>query len=62
MKRVAIYLRVSTSDQAMDNQRRELIEAAQRHGWNVVAEFSDEGVSGAKGRNRRPGFDRLCIA
>ena len=60
MKRVAIYLRVSTTDQSVLNQRRELIEAAQRHGWQVVAEYADEGVSGAKGRDKRPGFDRLC--
>ena len=62
MKRVAIYLRVSTSDQSVLNQRRELIEAGARHGWQVVAEYSDEGVSGAKGRDKRPGFDRLCKA
>jgi DNA invertase Pin-like site-specific DNA recombinase len=62
MKRVAVYLRVSTIDQDVENQRRELIEAATRHGWNVVAEYSDEGVSGAKGRDKRPGFDRLCKA
>ena len=55
MKRATIYLRVSSTDQAVDNQRPELIEAAQRHGWNVVAEFSDEGVSGAKGRDRQTG-------
>jgi DNA invertase Pin-like site-specific DNA recombinase len=60
MKRVAIYLRVSTIDQEVDNQRRELTEAAVRHGWNVVAEYSDEGVSGASAK--RPAFDRLCKA
>jgi DNA invertase Pin-like site-specific DNA recombinase len=62
MKRAAIYLRVSTGEQSVDNQRRELIEAAQRHGWHVVAEYSDTGISGAKGREKRPGFDRLCKA
>jgi DNA invertase Pin-like site-specific DNA recombinase len=62
MKRAAIYLRVSTADQSVDNQRRELIEAAQRHGWHIVAEFSDAGISGTKGRDRRPGFDKLCKA
>ena len=60
MKRVAIYLRVSTTDQSVLNQRRELIEAAQRHGWQGRCEYADEGVSGAKGRDKRPGFDRLC--
>src|SRR5262249_20321536 len=62
MKRAAIYLRVSTADQSVENQRRDLVEAAQRHGWSVVAEFSDAGISGTKGRDRRPGFDGLCKA
>jgi DNA invertase Pin-like site-specific DNA recombinase len=59
-KRVAIYLRVSTAEQTVENQRRELAAVADRHGWNVVAVFSDEGISGTKGRERRPGYDRLC--
>jgi len=59
VKTVALYLRVSTGEQTVENQRRELLAAAERRGWRVVAEFCDEGVSGAKGRDRRPGFDRL---
>jgi DNA invertase Pin-like site-specific DNA recombinase len=58
-KRVAIYLRVSTDGQTVENQRRELEAAAERHGWHVVATFSDQGVSGAKGRDQRPGLDKL---
>lgn len=58
-KRVALYLRVSTSDQTVENQRRELKAAAARHGWTVVAEFADKGISGKNGREQRPGFDRL---
>jgi DNA invertase Pin-like site-specific DNA recombinase len=58
-KRVALYLRVSTADQTIENQRRELQAIAARHGWQVVAEFADEGISGTKGRDRRPGYDRL---
>jgi DNA invertase Pin-like site-specific DNA recombinase len=61
-KRAALYLRVSTNGQTVDNQRRELVAAAQRHGWEVVAEFSDQGISGKNGREKRPGFDRLCSA
>src|ERR1700733_5626704 len=38
-KRVAIYLRVSTTDQTVENQRRELRAIAERHGWQVVAEL-----------------------
>ena len=58
-KRVAIYMRVSTDGQSVENQRRELLATAERHGWTVVAELSDAGLSGAKGREKRPGFDRM---
>lgn len=61
-KRVALYLRVSTGEQTVENQRRDLTEAAKRHGWNVVAEFTDEGISGAKSRDKRPGYDALLKA
>jgi DNA invertase Pin-like site-specific DNA recombinase len=59
-KRVALYLRVSTSEQTVENQRRELEAVAARHGWEIVAVFRDEGISGTKGRDRRPGYHRLC--
>jgi DNA invertase Pin-like site-specific DNA recombinase len=58
-KRVAIYLRVSTSEQTTANQGRELQAVAARHGWNVVAVFEDAGISGAKGRDQRPGLDAM---
>src|SRR3981081_1602120 len=58
-KRMALYLRVSTAEQTVENQRRELQAIAERHGWQIVAEFVDEGISGTKGRCRRPGYDRL---
>lgn len=61
-KRVALYIRVSTSEQNTHNQRRELKAAAERHGWLVVAEFEDAGISGAKGREHRPGLDALMKA
>lgn len=61
-KRVALYFRVSTDDQTIENQRRELEAVAARHGWQVVATYADEGISGAKGRDKRPEFDRLCKA
>jgi DNA invertase Pin-like site-specific DNA recombinase len=59
-KRIALYLRVSTAEQTIENQRRELEAVAARHGWNVVAVFTDEGISGTKSRDKRPGYDRLC--
>lgn len=60
-KRVAIYARVSTADknQTVENQLRDLLTVAERQGWEVVATFTDEGISGVKGRDRRPGYDAL---
>jgi DNA invertase Pin-like site-specific DNA recombinase len=59
MKRVALYLRVSTGDQTIENQERDLREAADRRGWQIAEVYRDEGISGAKGRDKRPAFDRL---
>ena len=61
-KRVAIYTRVSTDEQSCENQFRELRAVAAHNGWDVVAVFEDNGISGAKGRAQRPGYDRLCQA
>jgi DNA invertase Pin-like site-specific DNA recombinase len=58
MKRVGIYLRVSTDGQTTENQKRELEAVAARSGWDVVG-FYEDAISGAKGRDKRPGFDRL---
>ena len=57
--RAAIYLRVSTNGQTTDTQERELRVAAKRMGHTIVEVYSDNGISGAKGRNGRPEFDRL---
>ena len=57
--RAALYLRVSTTGQTVDNQRRELEAAAAHRGWTIVAEYADAGVSGAKGRDQRPGLDAV---
>ena len=61
-RRAAIYARVSTGVQTTENQLRELRQVAERHGWTVVAEFLDNGISGAKGRDERPGLDKLLQA
>ncbi|CAO4186108.1 Recombinase family protein [Methylorubrum aminovorans] len=62
-KRVAFYVRVSTSDgQTTENQLRQLHEVADRSGWIVTAVFRDDGISGAKGRDRRPGLDAMLKA
>lgn len=59
-KCVAFYVRVSTADgQTTENQTRQLHEVAGRLSWTVVAIFKDDGVSGTKGRDQRPGLDAL---
>jgi|SRR5208337_4777477 len=60
MKRAVLYLRVSTLDQTTANQERELREIAGRMGCDIVHVYKDHGISGAKGREKRPAFDRLC--
>ena len=60
MDRVAIYGRVSTSEQTTDNQINFLQEIVSRNGWELVQTYVDEGISGTKGRDKRPEFDRLC--
>jgi DNA invertase Pin-like site-specific DNA recombinase len=62
MKKVAIYLRVSTDSQTTDNQRRELEAVAKRSGWQIVKTYEDAGISGAKGRDKRPGLDAMMKA
>jgi DNA invertase Pin-like site-specific DNA recombinase len=62
MKRVAIYLRVSTDKQTTDNQRRELEAVAERSNWKVVQVYEDAGISGGKGRDKRPGLDAMMKA
>ncbi len=63
MKKAAIYARVSMANgQTPQNQVDQLRDAAGRAGWQVVEEYVDRGISGAKGRDRRPAFDRMCKA
>jgi DNA invertase Pin-like site-specific DNA recombinase len=62
MKRVALYIRVSTSKQDTDNQRRELSAVAERSGWEIWKVYEDAGISGAKGRDKRPGLEAMMKA
>jgi DNA invertase Pin-like site-specific DNA recombinase len=59
IKRAALYVRVSTDHQSVENQIRELRQVAERRGWQVAEVYRDAGVSGAKGRDQRPGLDGL---
>jgi DNA invertase Pin-like site-specific DNA recombinase len=58
-KRAALYVRVSTDAQTVENQVGELRQVAERRGWEVVETYHDAGISGAKGRNGRPGLDSM---
>ena len=53
------YLRVSTIEQTTANQERELRLVAERTGWEVLKVYKDHGISGAKGRDKRPAFNAL---
>jgi DNA invertase Pin-like site-specific DNA recombinase len=58
-KRAAIYVRVSTDKQTVENQVMELRQIAERRGWEVVETYNDAGISGSKGRDQRPGLDQM---
>ena len=58
-RNAALYVRVSTDGQTIENQVRELRQIAERRGWEIVETYSDAGISGAKGRDKRPGLDRM---
>ncbi len=57
MKKCAVYARVSTLKQHVETQLYDLRQLAQNRGFEVVAEYTDHGVSGAKAR--RPGLNAL---
>lgn len=60
--KVAIYSRVSTTSQTIENQVRVLEAVAAKMGATDITHFSDEGISGAKGRDQRKGLDDLLRA
>ena len=59
VRKVAIYTRVSTLDQTIDNQLIELRDHCSRMGWEVVKEYADEGLSGTLSRDKRPALNAL---
>src|SRR5262245_30311031 len=58
-KRAALYVRVSTDKQTVENQVARLTEVAKGRGWKIVAIFNDAGISGAKERKDRPGLNQM---
>lgn len=63
MKQVVAYARMSTDDQCLSvaGQFAAIKIAAETHGWQIVAEFTDEGVSGSVDPQERPQC-RLALA
>jgi DNA invertase Pin-like site-specific DNA recombinase len=59
MKRLALYLRVSTLDQHPETQMYDLHQMAEQRGYRIVNEYEDR-ISGAKAR--RPGLDAMMPA
>jgi DNA invertase Pin-like site-specific DNA recombinase len=57
--RAGIYTRVSTDKQTVENQIAELRAVATQRGWTIAEVYKDEGISGAKGRDQRPVFDKM---
>lgn len=57
MKKVAIYIRVSTSSQTVEPQRLELEAYCQRQGWVVSQTYEDAGISGTK--YNRPALQQM---
>jgi DNA invertase Pin-like site-specific DNA recombinase len=58
-KRAVVYARVSKDRQTIENQLRELRQIAERRGWTIIEVYTDEAISGAKGRDKRPGLDAM---
>jgi DNA invertase Pin-like site-specific DNA recombinase len=58
-RKVAIYTRVSTLDQTVDNQLIELRDHCSRMEWEIVKEYSDKGLSGTLSREKRPALNSL---
>jgi DNA invertase Pin-like site-specific DNA recombinase len=61
-KTAAIYARVSTKQQSVDSQLHQLKAVAASDGYTDIKIFLDEGISGSKGRDKRPGLDNLLKA
>ncbi len=57
MKRIAIYARVSTTDQSTESQLLDLRRYVRERGWNIFKEYVDEGISGTK--DSRPALNEL---
>ncbi len=55
--RVALYARVSTTDQSTDSQLLDLRRYVSDRGWHLHREYTDNGISGTK--DNRPALNEL---
>ena len=59
MPPAAAAQRIAARGRLLRCKRRELEAVASRYDWNVVGVFEDAGISGARGRDQRPGLDDM---
>jgi DNA invertase Pin-like site-specific DNA recombinase len=60
--KAVIYMRVSTKEQTTDNQLLDLEKVIALKKWQVVGKpLIDHGISGAKGRDKRPALDKALL-
>jgi DNA invertase Pin-like site-specific DNA recombinase len=59
VRKVAIYIHVSTLDQTIDNQLIELRDHCSKMGWEIVKEYADGGLSGTLSQEKRPALNSL---
>jgi DNA invertase Pin-like site-specific DNA recombinase len=57
MRKVALYMRVSTFGQSIEMQRADLRRYCDARGWTIHKEYVDQGISGTK--EKRPGLDAM---
>jgi DNA invertase Pin-like site-specific DNA recombinase len=67
MRKCAIYARVSTPDQRVDNQLYDLRQIALQRSFEVVVEYTDGGISGSIAAGQIPArrfcsYDRRIVA
>lgn len=55
--KTALYGRVSTKDQNVETQKLVMKEYCLKNGFEIISEYTDEGISGAKGS--RPQLDLM---
>lgn len=57
--KIGLYLRDSKEEQTTENQELVLREICEINGWEIHDTYADHGISGSRGRDKRPEFDRL---